>query len=162
MCKALIRCDGSLCCCHLYHISACPFLPFGEVARMIDVRPMKFFELLGRNTWYCHYHHHHKMLECFHALLRARIDPLFALDSQPMLIFPCAADLPSSFLKGLRKERWKSPHEARPWEKWSTESSGLCVSAHAQFYFSMIPGLFSQGQIMKKPLADTKSVFLWF
>lgn len=100
--------------------------------------------------------------KCFHALLRARIDPLFALDSQPMLIFAHAADLPSSFLKGLRKERWKSPHEARPWEKWSTESSGLCVSAHAQFYFSMIPGLFSQGQIMKKPPADTKSIFLWF
>lgn len=53
-------------------------LPHEEVARMIDTRPMKFFELLWKNKRFCHYCHHHKILEnVFTLCCPARIDHIF-------------------------------------------------------------------------------------
>lgn len=86
------------------------FLPHGEVTRMIDTRPVKLFELLWRNTRCCHYYRHCEMLEnvftlCF-TLGQTRFS---ALDSQPVLILPHAADLPNSSLKELKKKGEESP-----------------------------------------------------
>lgn len=81
------------------------FLPHGEVARMIDARPMKFSELFWKNTRCCHYYSHHKMLENVFTLCFLLGQALFsALGSQPMLILPRAADLPSSSLKELKEK----------------------------------------------------------
>lgn len=78
-------------------------LPHGEVARMIDTRPMKFFELLWRNKRFCHYYHHHRILENVFTPCFMLGQTLFStLDSQSPLILPQAADLPSSSLKELR------------------------------------------------------------
>lgn len=86
------------------------FLPHGEVARMIDARPMKFFDLLWRNIRCCHYCHYYEMLENVFVLCFMLGQTLFsALDSQPMLILPRAADLPSSSLKELKKKGEEFP-----------------------------------------------------
>lgn len=87
------------------------FLPPGEVARMIDARPMEFSELFWRNTRCCHYHHRHKMLENVFTLCFSLGQALFsALGSQPMLILPRAADLPSSSLKELKEKGEEFSH----------------------------------------------------
>lgn len=78
-------------------------LPHEEVARMIDTRPMKFFELLWRNKRFCHYYHRHRILENIFTVCSMLGQTRFsALDSQPLLILPQAADLPSFSLKELR------------------------------------------------------------
>lgn len=88
------------------------FLPHGEVARMIDARPMEFSELLWRNTKCFHCYYHHKVLENVFILCFMLGQILFpALESQPMLILPHGADLPSSFLKEFKgKKKEEFPH----------------------------------------------------
>lgn len=81
------------------------FLPHGEVARMIDVRPMKFLDFLWRNKRFFHYYCDHRILENVFTLCFMLGQTLVStLDSQPMFILSHAADLPSSSLKELRKE----------------------------------------------------------
>lgn len=87
------------------------FLPPGEGARMIDARPMKFSELVWRNTRCCHYHRHHKMLETVFTRCFLLGQALFsALGSPPMFILPHAADLPSSFLKEIKEKEEEFSH----------------------------------------------------
>lgn len=85
------------------------FLPRGEVAGMVDAGPVKFSGCLGRATRCCHYCRH-KMLENAFTL-GSVLDqaPFSVLSAQPVLLLPCAADLPSSPLEELREGGEFSP-----------------------------------------------------
>lgn len=83
------------------------FLPYGEVARTIEAKPVKFFELLGRNTRVVII----IIITNVFTLCFMLGQTLFSvLDSQPVLILLHATYLPRSSLKELRKEGEEFPH----------------------------------------------------
>lgn len=99
------------------------FLPHGEVARMMDARPMKFFELRWRTTRCCPYYRHHKMLENVFTLCFMLGQTQFsALDSQTVLILLHTANLPTSSPKELKRKGEAFPHKARHSGQYYAES----------------------------------------
>lgn len=95
--KALAHCDGSVCYCHLYHISACSLPSLWGSGKNDRCEACEILRASWEKHKSCHYHHHHK---CFHIVLRARADPVFSTGFSAC-VNPSSCYLPSKiFPKG--------------------------------------------------------------
>ena len=109
--KALVQCDGSLGCCHFYHISACP-LPSSWGSGKDDwckaygilwasLEKYKMFSLLSSSQ---------NARKCFHTVLHARTDPVFSIGLSAYVNPSSWCWPPSSFLKELKEQEEEFLH----------------------------------------------------